>query len=148
MPTYSYRCVLCRHGSTEVRRMAERDFGRTCLVCGRGTLERLVDAGTLIGNARKTGPGHLPAVTGASSAPIGIGMTSGTLLNCAFMKGSTAVTVKRGHVDVNGMQVLNTPNAFDLSGGATVDAKNVSHDVGTSRKKRADSRRKPRKRKR
>lgn len=37
-----------------------------------------------------------------------------------------------GHAVVDGMSFVNTPVAFDLSEGATIDMKRVNHQAGPS----------------
>ena len=50
----------------------------------------------------------------------------------------TGVRMSGGHADIEGMRIIDTPTGFDLSNGATVDMRDVSHEF--TKRKRASRR--------
>jgi hypothetical protein len=56
------------------------------------------------------------------------------MLDCFFDNCSVGVLMEGGHGAFDGLTFLNTPVAFDLRGGATIDARRIYHSPGPRRR--------------
>src|SRR5674476_404923 len=119
LPYYTFICTACHSRLWFGSSIADRDKDRVCTKCG-GELRRIGDGGNgLVGGGR---PEWIPALDPPPHRP-GITMRGITIENCG-----TGVRMSGGHADIDGMRIIDTPTGFDLSNGATVDMRDVSHE--------------------
>lgn len=117
MPNYTFICNTCIREMSVNCRIDERDVERTCPFCG-DTVHRAVTGGLGL----LQGIGQVNPLPARSTSPRpGITMTNCVISNCGG-----GVRMDGGHANIDGLQIIDTPTAFELNGGATVDMRNVS----------------------
>src|SRR6266487_2006653 len=127
MPRYSYTCSACGCQVIQMRPIAKRDDSQICVECGRGFVKRDVDAplGLLTG-LRTNSTGEVSAELLSDPRIPNITARNVTIVGC----GQAAIRMEHGRMRIDGLNIIDTQPAFELSGGATVEASNVIHHAG------------------
>ena len=133
MPLYTFRCWACGSTTEISRTVANRN---DIALCGCGAWKRRqVDAtaGLLGGDAAQRGGAQVAPVAPSPRVP------NATLTNIEIVNCGTGIRMDGGHAVVRGLRVLETPTAFELNHGATVDGADIVHrapDASRSGKKK------------
>lgn len=122
MPLYTYRCWHCGASADVQRAIQARDNIVRC-ACGAWKRRAVAATGGLVGKAGLTSPGTQLS----ERIPAQLRIPNITMTNCTVVNCGTAVSMDGGHLVARGLTVLQTPVAFDLNNGATVDAVGVLH---------------------
>jgi hypothetical protein len=134
----SYICWDCGHKGEERRPTTDRDNIKMCSACGKLSLRR--------GSRNCWDPiARISPVFRSSYIRVGRRRFAGVIENCYFEGVRIAVTLQGGHVYATNLIAINTQTMLALSRGATVDAVNIIHHIGSSK---STSRRPERRRKR
>lgn len=129
MPYYTFRCTGCGESACVASAIKDRDQRRQCDGCGealRRQLESTITPLKLHHGSAEPAPRRDEPESPTSRVP------NATLRDCHIENCGTGVAMEGGHAVVDGMSFVNTPVAFDLSDGATVDVKRVDHQAGSS----------------
>lgn len=124
MPAYTYVCRACSYTYWQMRRIADRDRVGQCPKCDDGLVKRQLDATQ--GILRSTQPARRESLPAKRPTVI--------MRDCfSDSDGAGGMKLVGSHADIDGYTVTNTHTALELTEGATVDARNVRHDVGSTR---------------
>jgi len=127
MPLYEYRCSMCGTVVDQLRPSSSRDCLRVC-ECKRGILGRVT---SMPGGLLTAGVSERPRIVTPSGSRPNV-----TIRDCHIDNCGTGIRMDGGHADIDGLAVTNTPVAFELNNGATVNGRNVQHLVGSRAQER------------
>jgi len=120
MPSYSYRCWACGDTAVLSRTVATRDNVTLCR-CGAWKRRQIDATAGVIRSDPVRRPGG-PDPQDRSPRVPGV-----TITNCEIVNCGTGIRMDGGHAVVRGLRVLETPVAFELNRGATVDGADIVH---------------------